>query len=52
MSADQWLILGVGVMFLLAVFSGAITDWWQTRRRRRAADELTRLWDDERYFDV
>lgn len=50
MTADSWLIVGVGVLFLLAVFSGVIADRWQARRRR-AADRLTALWDDERYFD-
>ena len=49
---DSALIVAIGVLFLVAVFSGAIADWWQARRRRRAADELTRLWDDGRYFDA
>lgn len=52
MTADSWLIVGVGVLFLLAVFSGVIADRWQVRRRRRAADRLTALWDDEGYFDA
>lgn len=51
MTGDAWLILLVGVLLLLAVFSGAIADWWRARRRR-AADELTRLWDDGSYFDA
>lgn len=49
---DALLIVGVGVLFLLAVFSGAIADRVAARRRRRAADDLTRLWDDEGYFDA
>lgn len=51
MSGDGWMILAVGWLFLLAVFSGAIADWWKARRGRRAASALTRLWDDERCCD-
>lgn len=52
MTTDSWLIVAIGVLWVLASFSGAIADWWYARRRRRAADELTALWNDERYFDA
>lgn len=52
MDRDSWLIIAIGVLWVVASFSGAIADAWARRRQRRAADELTRLWDDERYFDA
>lgn len=50
MTLDQWLILLCGLAFLSIPVGLLIADQRAKRRRRRAADELTALWDGEGYL--
>lgn len=47
MTLDQWLILGCGLLFLTIPLGLLVADHFAQRRRRRAVDAHTALWNDE-----